>query len=169
MRSAAALLLAALAVMIGQGGLSADALAASDKADLAFALGGQPALMSVPPSPSLSPSEPTNKTASSCAIATPPPPPAADKVVAVPDEFIQKLEMLGSKALGKPATPLGLPPDMTALPLGDAAVLASRSASTPQRTQRGVRIHSANAPKMGMSVENGVKVYRGPPSASAGR
>lgn len=165
MRSAAALLLAALAVMIGQGGLSADALAASDKADLAFALGGQPALMSVPPSPS----EPTNKTASSCAIATPPSPPAADKVVAVPDEFIQKLEMLGSKALGKPATPLGLPPDMTALPLGDAAVLASRSASTPQRTQRGVRIHSANAPKMGMSVENGVKVYRGPPSASAGR
>lgn len=167
MRSAAVLLLAALVVMIGQGGLSADALAASDKADLAFALGGQPALMSVPPS--LSPSEPTNKTASSCAIATPPSPPAADKVVAVPDEFIQKLEMLGSKALGKPATPLGLPPDMTALPLGDAAVLASRSASTPQRTQRGVRIHSANAPKMGMSVENGVKVYRGPPSASAGR
>lgn len=168
MRSAAALLLAALVVMIGQGGLSADALAASDKADLAFALGGQPSLMPSP-SPSLSPSEPTNKAASSCAIATPPPPPAADKVVAVPDEFIQKLEMLGSKALGKPATPLGLPPDMTALPLGDAAVLASRSASTPQRTQRGVRIHSANAPKMGMSVENGVKVYRGPPSASAGR
>lgn len=168
MRLYAAIWLAASVLIIGQGGLSADAMAASDKADLAFALGGQPALMSAtsPVSPERKP--PTTLSApASCAAITPAP--VADNVVAVPDEFIQKLEMLGSKALGKPAASLGLPPDMTALPLGDAAVLASRPASTPQRTQRGVRIHSANAPKMGMSVENGVKVYRGPPSASSGR
>jgi hypothetical protein len=170
MRLYAAIWLAASVIIIGQGGLSADALAASDKAGLAFALGGQPALMSAtsPVSPERKP--PTTSSApASCAAITPAP--VADNVVAVPDEFIQKLEMLGSKALGKAALPLGRAPDLSmgVVPLGDAAALANRPASTPQRTQRGVRIHSANAPKMGMSIENGVKVYRGPPSASAGQ
>ncbi len=83
----------------------------------------------------------------------------------VPPDFLEKLNQLNSPALKAARNvPLGV------LPLGDDRAPAAggvrrfvggASSPAPQK-----RTASSSEVKRGMSIENGVKVYRGPPSGN---
>lgn len=86
----------------------------------------------------------------------------------VPADFLEKLNQLNSPALkGARTVPLGMPPLGAGTDGGAPAAggvrrfVGGASSPAPQK-----RTTSSSEVKRGMSIENGVKVYRGPPSGN---